>query len=263
MIVPPPLIQGIGSAGGYRMMVEDRDGARLCRRWPRPVVRADRQGQPDQGPAAGLHLLRHRPRRACSPMSTARKADMLGVPPERVFEALQVYLGSAFVNDFNLLGRTYRVTAQADAPFRARPPISPICRPARTRARWCRSARSRPSRTRPGRIASSRYNLASRGRDRWRYGAGLLLGPVADDDGEARRRDAAGRLSPLNGPASPISRRPAGSTAGLVFGMAVLFVFLVLAAQYRKPDPAAGDHPDRADVPARGDGRRESARHGQ
>ena len=35
------------------------------------------------------------------------KADMLGVPPERVFEALQVYLGSAYVNDFNLLGRTY------------------------------------------------------------------------------------------------------------------------------------------------------------
>ena len=43
---------------------------------------------------------------------------MLGVPPERVFEALQVYLGSAYVNDFNLLGRTYRVTAQADAPYR-------------------------------------------------------------------------------------------------------------------------------------------------
>src|SRR6185436_15854489 len=46
------------------------------------------------------------------------KANMLGVPPERVFEAMQVYLGSAFINDFNLLGRTYRVTAQADAPFR-------------------------------------------------------------------------------------------------------------------------------------------------
>jgi multidrug efflux pump subunit AcrB len=47
-----------------------------------------------------------------------RKADLLGVPPERVFEAMQVYLGSAFVNDFNLLGRTYRVTAQADADHR-------------------------------------------------------------------------------------------------------------------------------------------------
>ena len=53
---------------------------------------------------------------------------MLGVPPERVFEALQVYLGSAFVNDFNLLGRTYRVTAQADAPLPRRPrPTSPTC----------------------------------------------------------------------------------------------------------------------------------------
>src|SRR2546430_16648598 len=43
---------------------------------------------------------------------------MLGVLASRVFETLQVYLGSAYVNDFNYLGRTYRVTAQADAPFR-------------------------------------------------------------------------------------------------------------------------------------------------
>ena len=46
------------------------------------------------------------------------RAQALGVPPARVFEALEVFLGSAFVNDFNYLGRTYRVTAQADAPFR-------------------------------------------------------------------------------------------------------------------------------------------------
>ncbi len=46
------------------------------------------------------------------------KANMLGVPPSRIFEAMQVYLGSSFVNDFNLLGRTFHVTAQADAPFR-------------------------------------------------------------------------------------------------------------------------------------------------
>jgi multidrug efflux pump subunit AcrB len=55
-----------------------------------------------------------------------RKADLLGVPPERIFEALQVYLGSAFVNDFNLLGRTYRVTAQADQASRERLPTLPI-----------------------------------------------------------------------------------------------------------------------------------------
>jgi len=46
------------------------------------------------------------------------KAEQLGVPISRVFETLSVYMGSAFVNDFNILGRTYRVTAQADNPFR-------------------------------------------------------------------------------------------------------------------------------------------------
>jgi multidrug efflux pump subunit AcrB len=46
------------------------------------------------------------------------KAAKLGVPPERVFEAMQVYLGSAYINDFNYLGRTYQVIAQADDRFR-------------------------------------------------------------------------------------------------------------------------------------------------
>ena len=47
------------------------------------------------------------------------RAQALGVPPSRVFEALEVFLGSSFVNDFNYLGRTYRVTAQADSAVQA------------------------------------------------------------------------------------------------------------------------------------------------
>jgi len=46
------------------------------------------------------------------------KAELLGINVSDVFIALQVYIGSAYVNDFNLFGRTFRVTAQADAPFR-------------------------------------------------------------------------------------------------------------------------------------------------
>jgi multidrug efflux pump subunit AcrB len=46
------------------------------------------------------------------------KAEQLGVPISRVFDTLSIYMGSAFVNDFNILGRTYRVTAQADNPYR-------------------------------------------------------------------------------------------------------------------------------------------------
>jgi hypothetical protein len=57
------------------------------------------------------------------------KAAKLGVPPERVFEAMQVYLGSAYINDFNYLGRTYQVIAQADGRFRmtagGRIPVNP------------------------------------------------------------------------------------------------------------------------------------------
>ena len=46
------------------------------------------------------------------------KAQLLGINVADVFSALQVYIGSSYVNDFNLFGRTFRVTAQADAPYR-------------------------------------------------------------------------------------------------------------------------------------------------
>ncbi len=46
------------------------------------------------------------------------RAEQMGVPIGRIFETLSIYMGSAFVNDFNILGRTFRVTAQADNPYR-------------------------------------------------------------------------------------------------------------------------------------------------
>src|ERR1700759_1798774 len=49
------------------------------------------------------------------------KAELLGINVADVFTALQVYIGSAYVNDFNLFGRTFRVTAQADAQYRNDP----------------------------------------------------------------------------------------------------------------------------------------------
>ena len=156
---------------------------------------------------------------------------MLGVPPERVFEALQVYLGSAFVNDFNLLGRTYHVTAQADAPFRAtrsrhRQPADPL--------QLGRDGADRLGRDLPGQDRSvSRVALQPLpgGRDRWRYRARLLVRPVAEGDGEARGRNLPpGFTTEWTGIA--FQQKAAGSTSGMVFGLAVVFVFLVLAAQF-------------------------------
>jgi multidrug efflux pump subunit AcrB len=229
IIVPPPLIQGIGSAGGYRMIVEDRTGHSFQEL---SGLSWGLIGKANQTP--GLKQVY-----TLFDISTPRvfadidrqKADMLGVPPERVFEALQVYLGSAFINDFNLLGRTYRVTAQADSAYRgSEADIANL----RTRSNSgamvpVGSVTTFQDRTGPYRV--SRYNgfpaVEIDGDTAPGYSSGQSL--------KSMEKLAAETLPP--GYASEwtgiaYQQKAAGSTSGLVFGMAVLFVFLVLAAQF-------------------------------
>jgi multidrug efflux pump subunit AcrB len=158
------------------------------------------------------------------------KADMLGVDPSKIFEALQVYLGSAYVNDFNLLGRTYRVTAQADARFRD--DSSDIAQ-LKTRSATGEmvpvgSIATFQDRTGPYRV--TRYNLF----------------PAVEMDGEAAPGFSTGqamaqmeKVAQSLGPGFrtewtdiAYQQQGAGNTAGIVFGLAVIFVFLVLAAQF-------------------------------
>lgn len=160
-----------------------------------------------------------------------RKADMLGVPPSQVFEALQVYLGSAYVNDFNLLGRTYRVTAQADAAHRAtEADIADLKTRSTTGAMVpIGSVATFDSKTGPYRV--TRYNLHP---------------AVAVDGDTAPGYSSGASLTTMEKVADTVlpsgyghewtgiayQQKAAGNTAGLVFGLAVVFVFLVLAAQY-------------------------------
>ena len=114
-VIPPPVIQGIGS-GGFRMMIQDRGSSGYG---AMQGAAYQFMGQAAQTPAlANVFTLFNSSTPRVYADVDRTKADMLGVPSARVFEALQVYLGSAYVNDFNLLGRTYRVTAQADSRFR-------------------------------------------------------------------------------------------------------------------------------------------------
>src|SRR5262249_3702815 len=118
-VIPPPVIQGIGNGGGYRMIVQDRSdmGYQALEAASGQLI-----GRAHQDPRLkNVFTLFHTATPRIWADIDCAKADMLGVPPERVFEALQVYLGSAYVNDFNLLGRTYRVTAQAEASARDDP----------------------------------------------------------------------------------------------------------------------------------------------
>src|SRR5579859_5602551 len=116
LTIPPPPVQGLGSAGGFKMMLEDRAGlgpATLVQAANDLVAAANKD--PNIGGAFTLF-------NTGSPSVYADidrvKAQKVGVTPTDVFSTLQVYLGSQYVNDFNLLGRTYEVVVQADGDFR-------------------------------------------------------------------------------------------------------------------------------------------------
>jgi len=118
-IIPPPPVRGIGRGGGYKMYVQDQGGAGTE---ALNQVAESMVAQANQQPGL-LQVFSNF--RLSVPQIYAdvdrTKAQMLDIPMSNVFEALQVYLGSTYVNDFNLLGRTYRVTAQAEQEFRDEP----------------------------------------------------------------------------------------------------------------------------------------------
>jgi hydrophobe/amphiphile efflux-1 (HAE1) family protein len=118
LVFPPPPIRGVGNAGGFKLQIEDRSGTQT----PQQL-----QAVTDEVIAAA----RKRPEvaalfttfRASFPQLYGNvdrvKAKQQNVAVTDVFQALQVYLGGLYINDFNYLGRTWRVVAQADAPFRS------------------------------------------------------------------------------------------------------------------------------------------------
>ena len=112
----PPPIQGLGNGSGWSLFVEDR--TRLGYGELQSAVQAF-QGAAVQTPGLGYPITSYQ---ANVPQLDAEvdrvKAKAQGVPLTDLFETLQVYLGSAYVNDFNMFGRTWQVIAQADGPFR-------------------------------------------------------------------------------------------------------------------------------------------------
>jgi hydrophobe/amphiphile efflux-1 (HAE1) family protein len=229
VLLPPPTINGIVPAGGYRMIVEDKQG------------RGYAELQKAIGPMLGKANTSPELKQVYSLFNTATprvfadvdraKADMLGVPPQRIFEALQVYLGSAFVNDFNLLGRTYRVTAQADSPYRgSTADIANLKTRSSSGAMVpIGSVATFKDETGPYRVV--RYNLQR---------AIEVDGGVAPGHSTGQALTTMENIATQTLPAGygfewtgiAYQQATAGNTAGIVFGMAVFFVFLVLAAQY-------------------------------
>src|SRR6478752_4812132 len=119
LVVQPPPIAGIGNTGGFRMMIEDRQS-----RGSQALVEAAGTIMSKAAQTPGLNqvftLFENSTPQLYLDIDRT-KAQLLGVNVPEVFAALQVYIGSAYVNDFNVFGKTFRVTAQADARFRMDP----------------------------------------------------------------------------------------------------------------------------------------------
>ncbi|QYG06240.1 efflux RND transporter permease subunit [Janthinobacterium sp. PAMC25594] len=115
-VFPPPPVPGLGATGGFKMLVEDRGSAgldALVQQTHILMTKATESGQ-----VAGLMTSMdvNAPQLDVAIDRTQVKSQ--GVRLADVFESLQIYLGSLYVNDFNRFGRTYKVTAQADAEHR-------------------------------------------------------------------------------------------------------------------------------------------------
>jgi multidrug efflux pump len=228
-VFPPPPVQGLGTAGGFKLEVQDRSGAGLGALQAATEALAA-AGNQDPG-LVGLFT----PFSADTPQIYAdvdrTKAKMLNVPLDNLFDTLQVYLGSSYVNDFNILGRTYRVTAQAEGPFRNDPEeISKLKTRSATGAMIPLGSLVEIRRTTgPDRVL--RYNM---------YPAAEINGDTAPGFGSGQAIAIMEQLAAQVLPRGmgfewtdlAYQQILAGNVALIIFPICVLFVFLTLSAQY-------------------------------
>jgi hydrophobe/amphiphile efflux-1 (HAE1) family protein len=229
VVIPPPSVRGIGNGGGFKMMLEDRSGRGLAVLEQAMWELADAANAAPQTTSVFSFFETSTPQLYAD--IDRERVERLGVPVSEVFSALEIYLGSAFVNDFNLLGRTFRVTAQAESPFRMEADDIGRIRVRNSDGRMVplSSVATFENRSGPSRVP--RYNL---------YPAADLIGSTSAgfSSGEA--------LSTMESLAAEIlpdgigyewtelayQQKLAGNTGAFAFVFAVIFVFLLLVAMY-------------------------------
>jgi multidrug efflux pump len=229
VVIRPPSVRGISTTGGFKFIVQDQAAQRLG-------VLRDAAGQLTAAAARepGLAAVFSQFEVSTPPLYVdidRDRAQALGVPPSRVFEALEIFLGSSFVNDFNYLGRTYRVTAQADAQFRRDARNISELRTRSDAGGMVPLGSVATFRDVSGPTRVTRYNL---------YPAVEILGDVVPGTSFGQGMGAMEALGKRTLPEGfsyewtelAYQQQQAGNTAAFVFAFAVVVVFLVLAGQY-------------------------------
>ena len=228
-IFPPPPVQGLGTTGGFKLQLEDRaslgydalDAAHqafMAKAYQAPELAGLFSSWQVNTPQLYADIDR-------------TKARQLGVAVTDIFDTMQIYLGSLYANDFNKFGRTYSVRVQADAAFRGR-------------AEDIGALKVRSASGEMVPLSALMKVTSSFGPERaMRYNGFLsadINGGPAPGYSSGQARDAIERIAAETLPAGiafewtdlTYQEILAGNSAALIFGVAILLVFLVLAAQY-------------------------------
>jgi len=228
-IFPPPPVQGLGTTGGFKLQLEDRaslgfdalDAAQkafMAKAYQTPELAGLFSSWQVNVPQLYADIDR-------------TKARQLGVPVTSVFETLQIYLGSLYANDFNRFGRTYSVRVQADAAFRARPEDIGTLKVRSTTGEMVPLSALLKVVPTFGPERAMRYNGFLTADINGGPAPGYSSGQAQD----AIKRIAAETLPPgISYEWTDLTYQEilAGNSAALIFPIAILLVFLVLAAQY-------------------------------
>ncbi|MBB5350292.1 multidrug efflux pump [Haloferula luteola] len=228
VVIEPPPVQGIGTGGGFKFMLQNRAGASYAELQQQTYAFMGKLNQDPRISRAFSTFQANTPQYFADIDRT--KAKMLNVPMSNIFETLQVFLGSSYVNDFNEFGRTYRVIAQAESEYRDDAsdvrllntrssddhlvPLGSLVEMKRT--------------TGPDRVV--RHNLYTAAEISGQTAPGVSTGEGLDIVEELAKELPAGY--DIEWVDIAYQERAAGNTAALVFALAVVFVFLLLAAQY-------------------------------
>jgi multidrug efflux pump len=229
VIFPPPPVPGLGTTGGFKLYLEDRASlgyealdqatkAFLARAYQAPELAGLFSTYQVNVPQLYADLDRTR-------------ARQLGVPVTEVFDTMQIYLGSLYVNDFNKFGRTYSVRVQADAPYRARAEDVGLLKVRSSSDEMVPLSALMHVRNAAGPERAIRYNG---------FLAADISGRGAPGYSSGEAQDAIARIAAETLPVgigyewTEITYQEilAGNSAVWVYPLAIFLVFLVLAALY-------------------------------
>jgi multidrug efflux pump len=228
-VFPPPPVDGLGSAGGFKVMIRDRAAQGLG-----PLQSATDAVVAAGNNTPGLVGL-FTPFRSNTPQFYVdvdrTKCISMGVPINDVFTTLQLYLGGYYTNDFNQFGRTWQVNLQADPARRLTAADVKLLKVRNLEGKMVPIGTIADVRPVGGPVMVTRYNMYTAAAINGASEPGVSSGQVIASVGEVAARELPQGMD-YQWTELTLLQIKAGNTALAVFALAVLLVYLLLAAQY-------------------------------